>query len=62
MTSFFNKRPYKEHKVKSLQEIMDYLDDAPSIAKQKAPFDDLANLKVLTFNGSEIDALKIIKK
>lgn len=62
MADFLRKRPYKEHKVKSLQELIDYLDNVPANETPKSPCDDLPNLKVLNLNGSEIDALTVINR
>lgn len=63
MSGIFSKRLYKEHKVESLQEIIDFLEDACCLDNHPfSSYDELLNLKVLTLNGSEIDALKIIKR
>ena len=53
----------KEKKFKSLQQIIDYLDNSVVIEESADSFlDDLSQLEVIKFNGNELDVLKLIKK
>ena len=54
---------YKEKQVKTFQEIIDYVDNSPSIDKPLSSFlGSSQKIETLTFNGTEIDVLKIVQK
>lgn len=53
----------KEKRFKLLQELVDYLEVSPPIKEPLESFlDDLSQSDIINFNGTELDALKLIKR